>query len=213
VESVARSIARRSLARSFSDREDSYADEIGRIIEATYRVIQRTGSVDPTMRDVLRDARLSTEAFYRHFRSKDELLLALMTDGQERLASYLKHRMDKQTTRQAKVRAWIEGVLAQASDQKAAARTRPFVANRQRLSERFPVEQQQSVDVLVDLLIGALRPAHGAGGRDRARRDAQAIYDVTLGALHRYLTNRTKPAAADVEHLVRFCLSAASGKA
>jgi len=40
------------------------------------------------------------------------------------------------------VYAWIEGVLAQASRPDAAARTRPFVANQDRLSDAFPEEQR-----------------------------------------------------------------------
>ena len=113
-------------------------------------------------------------------------------------------------TAAARVRAWIEGVLAQAADDEAAARTRPFLANRDRLAERFPAEQQASVDLLVDLLAGAIAAMPG-GNKKAARRDAEAIYDVTFGALHRYLTRRTRPKAAEIDHLVRFSLNGAGG--
>ena len=33
------------------------------------------------MRDILREAKLSTPAFYRHFKSKDELFVMLLDDG------------------------------------------------------------------------------------------------------------------------------------
>src|ERR1700730_14398503 len=95
----------RAVARSLARRRASYADEVERIVAATYEVIERTGSLDPTMRDILRQSGISTQAFYRHFRSKDELLLALLDDGRRQLTSYLAHRMAKADT--------VEGALAQ----------------------------------------------------------------------------------------------------
>ena len=61
-------------------------------------------------------------------------------------------RMATEPTPAARVRAWVEGVLAQASTRRSADRTRPFLANEDRLSELFPDEQRESVDLLVDLL-------------------------------------------------------------
>lgn len=206
MESLSESIAQRSIERSVGDRRAAYVEEINEIVEATYRLIQRTGSFDPGLRDILRESGLSTQAFYKHFRSKDELMLLLLDDGRRKLVGYLEHRMDKAATPAGRIRAWIEGVLAQASDPQAAARTKPFLANRDRLAEAFPAQQQASVDLLVELLaktIGAL-----PGTQRGARRDAQAIYDVTFGALHSHLVHDTRPARADVEHLVRFCLDA-----
>jgi len=215
LEDLAESLARRSAERSLAGRRAAYSDEIRRILDAAYRVIQRTGSFDPTIREVLREAGASTEAFYKHFRSKDELLLLLLDDGRRQLLGYLSHRMDKASTPAARVRAWIEGVMAQASDPEAAARTRPFLANRDRLAELYPAEQQTSVGLLVDLLAGAIEalPGKRKNGRKQARKDAEAIYDVTFGALHRYLTNGKKPGPAEIDHLVRFSLNAVGGKA
>ena len=209
MESLSESLAQRSIERAVSDRRAAYVNEINDIVEATYRVIQRTGSFDPSMRDILRESGFSTQAFYKYFRSKDELLLVLLDDGRRNLVGYLHHRMDKASTATDGIRAWIEGVLAQAANPQAAARTRPFLANRDRLAERFPVEQQASVDRLVELLTKAIEQLPGSK-RDakKARRDAQAIYDVTFGALHSYLVHGKRPAKSDVEHLVRFCLEA-----
>ena len=213
MESLTETIASRSLDRSIEERRASYVEEIKGIVEATYRVIERTGEFDPKLREILRESHTSTQAFYKHFRSKDELLLLLLDDGRRQLLGYLSHRMDKATTPAGRIRAWIEGVLAQASDVKAAARTRPFLANRDRLADQFPREQQTSVDLLVDLLAEAIGRLPGRRKREAdARRDAEAIYDVTFGALHRYLTHGTKPTAGQIDHLVRFNLAAVNGK-
>ena len=112
--------------------------EVEQLVEATYRIVSRDGTVDPRVRDILLEAGLSTQAFYRHFQSKDDLLLVLLDDGRRRLADYLTHRMGKARTPEGKLRAWIDGMLAQAADPEAAARTRPFLVGLPRLREAFP---------------------------------------------------------------------------
>ena len=213
MEDLAETFARRAIERSTAERQASYVEEIRLLVDATFRLIEKTGSFDPPLRDILKTSGLSTQAFYKHFRSKDELLLVLLDDGRRQLLGYLQHRMDKAATPAGRVRAWIEGVLAQAADEKAAKRTKPFVANQDRLADQFPADQQQSVDLLLDLLVEALAKLPGAA-RDRrlSRRDAEAIYYATFGALRAHLTHGTRPGSAEVDHLVQFCLAGARAK-
>jgi len=205
VSDLAESLARRAAERSIADRQATYVKEIERIVDATHRVIAKSGSFDPPLRDILRESGLSTQAFYKHFRSKDELLLLLLDDGRRQLVGYLEHRMDKATTPAGRVKAWIEGVLAQAGQADAAARTRPWLANQDRLAEQFPDEQQASVDLLVALLADAIK--HVTPTRPAAR-DARVVYEAAFGVLHRHLAHGSKPAPAEVDHLVKFCLGA-----
>jgi AcrR family transcriptional regulator len=206
VTDLAETFARRSIERSTAERRATYVEEIRQLVEATYRVIEKSGSFDPPLRDILKASGLSTQAFYKHFRSKDELLLVLLDDGRRQLLSYLEHRMSKATTPAGRVRAWVEGVLAQAANVQAAKRTKPFVVNQDRLADQFPTEQQASFDLLLELLVEAL------GGRPhvgRARRDAEAIYHAAFGALRAHLIYGTRPGQPEVDHLVQFCLSGA----
>jgi len=206
-------VARRALERSAADRHAGYVQDVERIVDATYRLIERTGGIDPSLRDVLAEAGLSTQAFYRFFRSKDELMLVILDDGRRRLLGYLEHRMARASSAPDKVRAWIEGVLAQASSPEAAARTRPFLADQDRLAEAFPQEQQASVDLLVGLLAEAVQelPRTGprratARGRDIVRRDAEVVYELTFAVLHSHLARRTTAPVDEVDHLVGFVL-------
>ena len=213
MEDLAQAFARRAIERSTAEREAAYVEEIRLLVDATYRLIEKTGTFDPPLRDILKQSGLSTQAFYKHFRSKDELMLVLLDDGRRQLLGYLKHRMDKAPAPAGRVRAWIEGVLAQAADPKAAKRTKPFVANQDRLADLFSDEQQASVDLLLDLLVDALADLHGTA-RDRrlVRRDAEAIYYATFGALRAHLIHGTRPGSVEIDHLVEFCLAGA-GKA
>ncbi|HEY1739491.1 MAG TPA: TetR/AcrR family transcriptional regulator, partial [Acidimicrobiia bacterium] len=203
---LADTLARRAVARSVADRTQTYAAEMQRIVDATYGLIERTGQLSPSLRDILAATNLSTQAFYRYFQSKDELMLLLLDDGRRKLLEYLEHRMAK-VERDQRVRAWIQGVLAQAANAGAAARTRPFLAHQDRLAELFPAEQQQSVDLLVDQLAGAVRLLDTPARSSRqARRDAECIYELAFGVLHRHLTRQTAPSAAEIDHLVDFAV-------
>ncbi|WP_331766812.1 TetR/AcrR family transcriptional regulator [Embleya sp. NBC_00896] len=187
-----------AVRRPLEARWAVYEQEVRRLVDATYRVVERTGSLDPTMRDILRESGLSNQAFYRHFRSKDELLVALLDDGRRRMAEYLEHRMSAATDVPGKVAAWIEGVLAQAGDPVAAARTRPFVAHQDRLAELFPTEQRNSVEAMVRPLREALATTDA---------DALAVYRLTLATLHDHLRAGTAVDAEDTAHTVRFALA------
>jgi AcrR family transcriptional regulator len=185
---------------------------VQQLIEATYRVVSRDGTVDPRVRDILVEAGLSTQAFYRHFRSKDDLLLVLLDDGRRRLAEYLHHRIAKARTPAAKLRAWIEGMLAQAADPRAAERTRPFLTGLPRLREAFPAEHAESEAALIALLTDVIADGVRAG-RLRASnpaRDALAIYRMTLAAMEEHLLARTVPSRAETAHLADFALRALS---
>ena len=201
--SAGASAAHRRADRSLADRHAGYVAEIERIIDATYRVIERTGNIDPTMRDILREAQLSTPAFYRHFRSKDELFVVLLDDGRRRLAATLSRRMARETTGAGRLRAWITGVLAQARDTDAASRTRPFMASLDRLVERYPDEHRASEQLLIDQLVDAIDKSDDLVSDD-AVADAIAIYHLAFGALGWHLRNRTTPRAAEVDRVVDF---------
>jgi AcrR family transcriptional regulator len=201
-------LAQRAVDRSLGDRRTQYADEIQRVLEATYDLIERTGDVDPSLREILAETGLSTQAFYRYFQSKDELFLLLLDDGRRRLVATLERRMQRVSTPDARVRAWIEGVLAQATDVRAAGRTRPFVTDQDRLAEGFPREQQASIDLLVDLLASTIVSLHG---RANARDDAVVVYRAVFATLRDHLIHGTRPTAAETDHLVRFCLQGIDG--
>ena len=200
---LADTLAQRAVERSVGDLRAEYAEQITRVLEATYDLIERSGNVDPSLREILRETGLSTQAFYRYFQSKDELFLLLLDDGRRRILGYLEHRMQRESTPEDRVRAWVEGVLAQAANERAASRTRPFVANQERLAEAFPAEQQASVDLLIDQLaaeITQLAPATDA------RRDAVAIYRLAFATLQHHLVHGTRPNARETDHVVGFCL-------
>jgi AcrR family transcriptional regulator len=197
---VAHEVAQRAVA----GRLDAYTDEVRRFLDAAYEVMRRSDTIDPSVRDIVRTAGLSNAAFYRHFASKDALLLAVIEDGRRRLLDTLQRRLAKAPSGEAQVRAWIEAVLDQARSAKAAENTRPFALNGARLRERFPVESGESVERLLEPLRAALRET----GSTQPERDARAIHELAFGTMNRLLLERSGPTRADIDHLVAFALRA-----
>jgi AcrR family transcriptional regulator len=148
VENLVSTLADRSLA----DRHETYATEIRDLLDAALDVRRREETIDPRVSDIVRSAGLSNQAFYRHFRGKAELLVALLDDGRQRLLATIERNMARADGDSDRVRAWIEVVLAQARDPEAAAATRPFAINGDRLAVEFPDETRRSRDRLVDPL-------------------------------------------------------------
>ena len=199
-------VATRAVERATAARHARYTEQIDRIVDATLDLVERTGRLDPPLRDVLAATGLSTQAFYRYFQSKDELLLLLLDDGRRKLQSYLDHRIAKGRTPFARIETWIEGVLAQAARDDAAARTRPFVVHQARLSEAFPEDHRASIDLLIDQLAALVAdlPGHASARPADVRRDAEAVYQLTFARLEAHLIRQSRPTPSEIAHLVDF---------
>jgi AcrR family transcriptional regulator len=191
--------------RLVAERRDAYAAEARRLIDAALVVMRRTGAIDPAVRDVVKEAGSSNQAFYRHFPSKDALLLAVLADGQQRLVSYLEHRVAPDGDPRARVQRWIEALMEQARRPEAADATRPFAINGSRLRDRFPAEVAASRQELVE----TLRPAVTAMGG--AERDVELVHDLAMTRMNEALVARRAPDGDEVAHLVAFCLAAIDG--
>lgn len=186
-------------------------DEHGRrLVEATFRVVAATGDPDPSIRPILDEAGLSRQAFYRCFASKDELMSAVQAEGSRLLVDYLAARVAKATTPEAKLRAWIGGMMRQAEAPHAAERTRPFIASLREGSipdpEQAATSEKHRLQTLVDLL--AAGTADGTWTTTDPEADALRIYDVVNGSLRRHLLGRRVPSRATAKELGDFALRA-----
>jgi AcrR family transcriptional regulator len=195
---VEQAVAERTLA----ERLAVYAAEARRLIDAAFAVMSRSESLDPPVREIVKEAGLSNQAFYRHFASKDALLLAALADGRRRLVAYLQHRVDSTPDPRLQIERWIDGVMAQARDRDAAAATRPFSCHADRLAARFPGEVAASKAELIETLRPAVVAAGGRAG------DAQLVHDLVMSRMHDALANRRHPDREEVHELVAFCLAA-----
>src|SRR5271155_1625827 len=107
-------VAARIAAHTLAKRGADYTDEVRGLLDAALTVIGEMGtSARVRVADIVAVAGVSNDTFYRHFPSKDALIIALLEDGTERLASYISHQMQKAAAPEDKVRCWVEGMLSQ----------------------------------------------------------------------------------------------------
>jgi AcrR family transcriptional regulator len=187
--------------RALTARRQQYESEVRRLIDSAFEVMSRTGEIDPPVRDIVKAAGLSNQAFYRHFSSKDALMLAVLADGQRQLVDYLQRRTVAATEPREQVSRWIEGMMAQARNHTAADRTRPFAVNGSRLADRFPDELAASRGELVETLAPAVRALGGS------RLDAAFICDLALARMNDAIAHRRRPHPDEVTQLISFCIA------
>jgi AcrR family transcriptional regulator len=202
---VADRIARRTLAARAPD----YSTEVRRLIDAGREVMRRNGTASKAkVADIVAASGLSNDAFYRHFASKDALVAAILDDGTARLRSYLAHQMAKESSPSGKVRRWVQGVLAQATDEDAAATTLAVLWNAGSwtvTSDERPTDPSANAP-----LATLLWDPFAALGSTDPQLDASLVGHAVVGRLSDHLWERTRPTRAETDRLVAFCLRAAS---
>ena len=87
------------------------ADEAQLLFDAALVIMQRNGSADAAVADIIAEAGVSTRSFYRHFTSKDQLLCALYRHELEQIAAQLSARVGAAVTPLAALECWIEELM------------------------------------------------------------------------------------------------------
>lgn len=197
----------RGVERALEPKRRKYEAEFDRLVSAARDVMSEHASVDPTVGQILAVAGLSTNTFYRHFPTKDDLLLELVTQAGANTRSFLSHRMAREHTPGERIAAWIEGMFDLLRTRSSLAANRPFLVAHPRLIERFPNEIAANIELLVEPLADAihdLRPE----SRQHALDDARLVYHQVFGILlDRAATNEVRD-VAEVKRVVEYSLRA-----
>jgi AcrR family transcriptional regulator len=198
-------VAARIAARSLAKRGPDYTDEVRRILDAAFAVIGRRGiGSKARVADIVSAAGVSNDTFYRHFSSKDSLIVALLEDGTERLVSYITHQMQKVATPEEKVRSWVEGMLSQTGERTATI-TLAVLWNGISTGAGISAENYNASIPLGSLLYETFT----ALGSSAPQLDASLAAHATLGKVSDHLWARTRPESDEIEGITRFCIEAA----
>jgi AcrR family transcriptional regulator len=202
-EDVASRVARASLL----GRESEYVGEVRALMTAALAVMGRAAA-DPSgpgrarVADIVAAAGLSNDAFYRHFRSKDALVTALLEDGTRRLTGGLARRMAAADGPAGAVRGWVEGILAEAGPGIAPI-TRAVLANGGGAGNGMALGRHFAAGPLAELVAPALAEL----GTPEPRLAATLAAHAVLGRLADHLWQGTEPDPAEAAAVVRFCLA------
>jgi AcrR family transcriptional regulator len=180
------------------------SEEVSALVEGAIAVMGRDGAEQLTVAEVLREAGLSTRAFYRHFTSKDELVLAVYERDAGATRERLRERMAAARSFRAALELWIDETLALGFDARRARRTRVLAREGARLQIDFPDEFATIVAGIVEPLADVLARLPSKD----PERDAWSVYAVTWALVEEKLRGGTITRADAREHVLRFCLPA-----
>ncbi len=200
----------RSAERAVEARYSAYLDEAQRLIQAGIEEIREKGGVDPRVADIVKRAGLSNKAFYRHFKSKDELLLAVLEEGMQRLHEEFDHRLDEQSAPLDRVREWARRVTEIAVDPESAAHARPLLVYQATLHEQLNTQMLEYVDRVVAPLYEALKDAKAKGdlGGHDPRECAEHVYYAVWGWVHGRVLGKVPSTEAEAKAVVDFAMRA-----
>jgi AcrR family transcriptional regulator len=178
------------------------------IVDAALRLIG-SGAEEFTTQELIAEAGVALQTFYRYFAGKDELLLAVLEDLIGRASDGFAERAADLTDPVARLECHLNSVVETltAGDRRAGAR---FVASEHwRLAKLFPEELAVATQPFTDLLAVEIRAGCEAGVFHSvdADRDAWLMAQLVLSVHHHHSFAATDdPMIAD--DLRRFCLSA-----
>ncbi len=201
----------RAVDRSLDAARARSAREVEELIGAGLRVMRRKGSARATVADVLGEAGLGTRAFYRHFRSKDELFLAVFERDSHGSRERMQERVAGEDGPEAQLHAWIDEVLSLGYERPRARRTKLLLHESGELRSAYPVEFLAIAQAVCEPLARILEAGRASGAFPAAdpEPDARSIHALVWNLVETRLAGGgiADPAGAR-EHVLRFCLPA-----
>jgi AcrR family transcriptional regulator len=200
-------VAARIAAATAARRAPNYEEEVRRLLDAALRVIKRTGnSSRARVADIVAEAGLSNDAFYRYFPSKDDLVAALVEDGAHRVATSIARRMATEDRPEDKLRRWVDGLLESGRASHGAS-TIAVLNQNENFNATLPTGKGAANAWLAAVIHDTLAEL---GSRD-PDLDAQLLTSAIAGRVGSHLWRGTQPDADEADYLWRFCLSAVRG--
>jgi AcrR family transcriptional regulator len=207
VAGVAAVVDNTEVIETLADRDGQ--DERGRLMEAALYVMRQNGFQGASVQDILDRAGLSTRAFYRQFRSKDDLLLAMFRTASIPDVARVERSVAEKAVPLEAVCAWIDEMVAMAFDAKRVRRLVIFNAVA-RQAQGYEDEEDSLRTRLIVPLLEALRRGLDDGSFPAAEplTDANTIYDLVWSVAHPLRRARSTDHAGAVGQVLRFSLPA-----
>jgi TetR/AcrR family transcriptional regulator len=182
------------------------------IVDAARRLIREQGEL--TTQTLVKEAGVVLQTFYRHFASKDQLLLAVFEDMIAEDVARIEAVVRELPDPVARLHYAITSALATLGDEDVRIGPRFITAAHWRLHQIFPDEMDHATRPFAELVERELRDATAAGllrATDPAK-DAWLVMKLVMSVYHHDAFATTHEPVADIaEHLWGFCLAAFGG--
>jgi AcrR family transcriptional regulator len=195
--------AKRSADRNLA----KYQAEEAAIMRAAYRLIGRDDTRPCTVQDILDEAGLSTRAFYRHFATKDDLIIAMYRVDAQRAIAEMTASIASAPTPTHAVESWIGHWLELAYDPRRTRRVRVLSSAEARSAVGFREvdsdHNRASTAILTQLLSTGLHA--GDFPTAEPEGDARAFQAVAASMLLARLFREPSPSLSEARaHLNSF---------
>jgi len=152
-----------------------YETERAALMRAAFELIGRNGSRATSVHDILDATGLSTRTFYRHFRSKDELVVAMYRVDSDRVTASLVAAVDAAPTPLDALDAWIGAYLDIAYDARRIRHARVLSSPEVASAEGFDAAHVEGSAAQRAPLVDALRRGRADGSLPAAQPEADAF--------------------------------------
>jgi AcrR family transcriptional regulator len=202
--------AKRGRQRRPDARLQRDAEEKELLLDSARYLLHESGITGMKIRDVLAHADLGTRAFYRHFASKDDLVLTMFKTAASQEAERLRQRMAPATDPLAAVIAWIDGRLDLAFDRKVSANLHDLTTEAQLRRPESPAELQIALDLMLEPLVEQLHLGQKSGIFTNVdpNTDARFIHDITNGVVESHWSGFPQRKRDARNGVLRFCVAA-----
>jgi AcrR family transcriptional regulator len=177
-------------------------DRPERLVDAARELANETGTAAFTVVQVAQRAGLSLKAFYRCFRGKDDLLIALLAAESAIGAQLLREHMAGHAD---PLRAFVDEIFALATFPGAAGYAGVLVREHRRLVEVRPAETDAALAPMTDMIAEHV-------SSDDPRRDAHTVLGVVLTGMHEVVLGRVDDVHELASYLYRFCARGLEGE-
>jgi AcrR family transcriptional regulator len=176
------------------------------ILDAAMVVMRRNGFAGAKITDILREAELSNRAFYRHFSSKDELLLGMCGRDIAFVVRQLRARISDAPDPVSALHAYLDAYLGTFLEPPDPDRISVFNSESARRAEGYETEVRRLDRLVVEPLLEVLREgaASGVFRSCEPDLDGYTIYVLVQGMLGMPAHLRPTRDVA-VAQVLRFC--------
>jgi AcrR family transcriptional regulator len=182
------------------------------IVDAALRLLHEHGDDGFTIQQLVEEAGVALQTFYRHFASKDQLLLAVLERSVAGFCTELRGATHEIADPIERMRVYVTGPLGLQRGG-TTPDSRAFTHEHFRLFQLYPDEVSQATAAFAELVFESLEEARerGLATSPDPRRDAWMICELVMTTFHHYSfaeLGADADADAVIDHLWHFCRTA-----
>ncbi|HUE09126.1 MAG TPA: TetR/AcrR family transcriptional regulator [Acidimicrobiales bacterium] len=215
---AAGAVARTGWAERVADRspvvqrsKEKSVDQARSIVAAAQRLIEAKGPTFTTQ-ELIKEAGIALQTFYRYFAGKDALLLAVIEDLIEENCRAYRQHADSIADPVDRLRFYVTTTVNSLSAQGAGPSF--ITAEHFRLQTQYPAEVSQATQPYTDLLIDGINAAVSAGllHPQDPEYSAWLITQLVMAVFHHYdCAGVDEPTDVIAQRLWAFCFAALEG--